>query len=138
MEKQPGKRARLSSALTNLHAQTIQNRSDLESMIEVTQDTMEDVVKVVLADLKLTILTSDEAIMDLQKEYIALLTERSKAVDKFSSRQIQISRWRRQDTLYAALPWWKKLFTSPWWRKGVDYIHATCSWNHFGEITWPE
>ncbi|HUV74241.1 MAG TPA: hypothetical protein VMW79_08025 [Anaerolineae bacterium] len=76
-----GKRAKFSTNLRAVEAQTLTNRCDLEKMMGLTQDAIEDVMKVVLADMRQTTRLTDLELErlrtqagDLEEEKQDLLT----------------------------------------------------------------
>lgn len=104
MARNTGQRARFRSELTAVHANTLQNRADMEALMEVTQDTVEDVMKVVLADLKLT--------MELTEARLeALRWERDHIEHRVSMLGVEEPyHFECNAHIYwQSLPWWKRM-----------------------------
>lgn len=106
-----GKKARFSGRLDNIHAQALQNRLDLQDVMTATQDTIEDVMKVVLATTAQT--------MRLAKIELDQLYDRRDRWQKEQEELEDTKDWYLRTNLLAAwyaLPWWKKLLH---WRMRV-------------------
>lgn len=102
--KNTGVRARFRDHLKAVEASTIQNKCDIDDLAGVTQDTIEDVMKVVLAGLKLTIKNTDEEIRRLKVRGDALTMDLASLEHS--------GEWRLHTACYhqfLRMPWWKRI-----------------------------
>ncbi len=104
MAKNVGQRARFRDSLDRVRAQNVQLSSDMAMIMEDTQSTIEDVMKVVLANVRLTNKIVDAELLRLQH------TKKAKEEAlKFLKTQHDFTLWSHMADHWRALPWWKKL-----------------------------
>jgi hypothetical protein len=114
LRKKPSKRARLRDGLRAVHAQNIQNRSDLEDVMGATQDTIEDVMKVVLAATTQTMRLAEEELDRLYDKRNTWLECQDELEDTKA--------WLLKTNLLTA---WHRL---PWWKKAIHFRMRPSTW----------
>lgn len=105
--KLPGKRARLRNAINAAQANVVQARADIEDVMGLTQDAVEDVMKVVLADMKLTMELTEARLEQLRWER-----------DHIEHRLLRLPNEEWFHFEYYATEYWKSL---PWWKRLINF-----------------